>query len=597
MSGTSPTLTGTSQTGTFAAVVLEPSRDRAPAEGERTPRVPPRALMLRLETFGGVVLRENGVPHAGEASQRRRLGLLAVLAASGRPVSRERLLSFFWPEIDEERGRHALRQSTYALQRALRAENLFLGTTALQLNPEIVRSDVAEFDDAVARGDTVRAASLYAGPFLDGFYLEGLTEFERWVEGERSRLGRAFASALESLAAMAAARRDHHAAVGWWRRLAAEDPLSSRYTIGLMQALTAVGDRAAALRLAGVHAALVKQELQSLPDPAVIALEAQLRSGATLGPSAAAPSRASAAGTATAESPGDARVTGEHRDPLEEAYRGRVERALGARFLVEEPLAVGGSLTSYAAFDRSRGIKVELNIVSPRIASPGGEAALGEALERIQGLDHPGITRMYEFGWAEDLLFYVLARDTGPSLREYLERERQLPVAEAVSIADSLAAALAYAHERGVLHGDLRSKHVQVVGPSRGVVKSFGIMNALVGSGAGGSSTVVRFGSPAYLSPEQLAGERMVTERTDQYGLGCLLYEMLTGEVPFASASQMKLVTAKLTQDAPYVRAMRQSVPDDLDGIVRRCLGRLPADRFRSIAEVREALSRVRLVV
>ncbi|HEY1180619.1 MAG TPA: hypothetical protein VGF17_31060, partial [Phytomonospora sp.] len=116
--------------------------------------------MLRLETFGGVVLRENGVPHAGEASQRRRLGLLAVLAASGRPVSRERLLSYFWPEIDEERGRHALRQSTYALQRALRAENLFVGTTALQLNPDVVRSDVAEFDDAVSRGDSARAVTL-----------------------------------------------------------------------------------------------------------------------------------------------------------------------------------------------------------------------------------------------------------------------------------------------------------------------------------------------------------------------------------------------------------------------------------------------------
>jgi serine/threonine-protein kinase len=220
---------------------------------------------------------------------------------------------------------------------------------------------------------------------------------------------------------------------------------------------------------------------------------------------------------------------------------------------------------------------------------------LGAALERIQRLDHPGIARMYEFGWADELLFYVLARDTGPTLRECLERERQLPVGEAVAIADSLAAALAHAHEHGVLHGDLRSKHVQLVAPGRGVVKSFGIMNALVG-GAGGSSTVVRFGSPAYLSPEQLAGERSVTERTDQYSLGCVLYEMLTGEVPFASASQMKLVTAKLTQDAPYVRAVRPTVSEALDGVIRRCLGRLPADRFRSVAELRDALSRVPVV-
>jgi eukaryotic-like serine/threonine-protein kinase len=239
--------------------------------------------------------------------------------------------------------------------------------------------------------------------------------------------------------------------------------------------------------------------------------------------------------------------------------------------------------------------------VSPRVAALVSREALDQALGAVQRLEHPCIVPMYEHGWSDEVPFYVLARGQGTTLREYLERERQLPVGEAVQIADEIAGALAFAHGRGVLHGDLRSKHVQLApgdGAAAGhaAIKSFGIVNAIAATAGGKtSSTVVQFGSPAYLSPEQLAGERAANERTDVYSLGCILYEMLAGEVPFQSASQMMLVSAKLTQPAPSARVVRDSVPPELDDVVRRSLARLPSDRFRTAAEFREALGRVRV--
>jgi len=543
--------------------------------------------MLRIHTFGGVVLRADGLPHEGAAGQRRRLALLVVLAAAGRrPITRDKLLGYLWPDTDAERARHALNQSLYALQHALHTDALFLGTTSLQLNPAVMSSDIADFEDAVAQGARERAVGLYAGRFLDGFHVGGLPEFERWAEGERARLARAYAAALECLASAATARRDYQGAANWWRRLAAEDPLSSPYAMGLMQALAALGDRAGALRVAAVHAALLKEELDAPPDPAVNALEAQLRNGGTVTLPTAKVGSQGVAVTPQAR-PRAAPWSGLHRHPE------WVERAFGARLLVERAPVLGGMTTTYAAYDRSRGIEVELHLVDPSLVSLADEDVLVEALERAQALDDPHIVPMYEHGWAEDILFYLLARLEGSTLREHLERERQLPITEAVDIADGIAAALAYAHERSVLHGDLRPKHVLLVS-GRVMVSSFGIAAAISASTRPRASlTGVRFGGPPYLSPEQLVGDGTPDARADLYGLGCILYEMLAGEPPFASSNPNTSVTSKLTQPPPSARGVRESVPPELDAVLRKCLARLPCDRFRTDA-LREVLAGIR---
>jgi DNA-binding SARP family transcriptional activator len=205
--------------------------------------------MLLLKTLGGLSVEADGARASGAAQQRKTLALLALLAAS-RGMSRDKLIGYLWPEADAEHARNTLKQACHALRRDLHPE-LFLGAVELRLNPDVVTSDIGRLEDALDRGDLARAVVAYSGPFLDGFYLAGAAEFERWVEETRAALKRRVGEALESLATHAASVGDVHGAVQWWRRLATLDPLNSRVALGLMHALAAAGDRAGALRPPG----------------------------------------------------------------------------------------------------------------------------------------------------------------------------------------------------------------------------------------------------------------------------------------------------------------------------------------------------------
>jgi DNA-binding SARP family transcriptional activator/tetratricopeptide (TPR) repeat protein/TolB-like protein len=234
--------------------------------------------MLRIHTFGALVVRDGDRPLAGAAAQPRRLAVLAVLARAGeRGVTRDKLLALLWPDSPDESGRRALAQALYALRRDLGSDEVFLGTRDLRLNPELIASDAAEFETCLTCGDLERAASLYAGPFLDGFRVPGLEDFDRWIEAERGALALRHTEALESLAERCE-RTDPAAAVAWWRRLAATDPLSARVAMRLMRALDAAGDRAGALQHARIHEALMEAQLGLPPSPEVEALAERLRS-------------------------------------------------------------------------------------------------------------------------------------------------------------------------------------------------------------------------------------------------------------------------------------------------------------------------------
>jgi Tol biopolymer transport system component/DNA-binding SARP family transcriptional activator len=234
--------------------------------------------VLRLNTFGRLFLERDGQRLTGAASQPRRLALLALVAGSGdQGVTRDRLLGMLWGESDEERARKGLNQALYALRQEMGAEDVFLGTRDLRLNPELLTSDLASFTSAIRAGQLERATAEYIGPFLDGFHLSDAPEFERWLEEERAGLARDYASALERLARRAAERGERLEAVEWWRRLAAQDPLNARVATGLMEALVASGDRTAALQHARVHEALLEQELEAPPDRDVVALAQRIR--------------------------------------------------------------------------------------------------------------------------------------------------------------------------------------------------------------------------------------------------------------------------------------------------------------------------------
>lgn len=238
--------------------------------------------MLSLKLFGVVSLAEGGRPVAGPAAQRRRLALLALLAAGPEAgVSREKLVGFLWPDTDSERARRFLADSLYSLRKALGQEAILAVGDNLQLNPAVVRSDVVDLRNALAREDWETAVALYEGPFLDGFFVPDAPDFSVWADGERAAFARRHSDTLERLARQAESRGDHAVASHWWRRLQVADPLNGRVALSLITALEQSGDPAAALQHVRVHEALLREELGIAPDAAVTAFAERLRSTST----------------------------------------------------------------------------------------------------------------------------------------------------------------------------------------------------------------------------------------------------------------------------------------------------------------------------
>lgn len=217
-------------------------------------------------------------PISGSAAQPRRLAVLALMARGGnRGVTRAKLLAMLWPDANDDQGRRVLSQALYALRRDLGGGEAITGSQELRLNTDEVWCDVTEFDARLSNGDVDAAATLYVGPFLDGFRLASAPEFERWAEDERTAIRHRFHEAVEQLARAAESEGAFNDAVKWWRRRAADDPLNARVAVAMMRALAAAGDRNGALRQARIFEALIAQELELAPDRAVVELADALR--------------------------------------------------------------------------------------------------------------------------------------------------------------------------------------------------------------------------------------------------------------------------------------------------------------------------------
>lgn len=229
--------------------------------------------MFHLRALGGLLLESDSAPLTGSARQRRRLTLLVVLARAGElGVSRDKLLALLWPESTQDSARHALDQLLYATRRDLGKQVILSEGGHLRLNAELVWSDVAEFEARLDCGEWESAVQLYGGPFLDGIHLGDSVELERWADAERARLEARLLEALEHLARIASKQGNTQAAVSWWRRRVAAEPLSGVAALGLLQALARIGDRAGALRYAHTYAALLREELGTEPGPEFQAL-------------------------------------------------------------------------------------------------------------------------------------------------------------------------------------------------------------------------------------------------------------------------------------------------------------------------------------
>jgi eukaryotic-like serine/threonine-protein kinase len=269
----------------------------------------------------------------------------------------------------------------------------------------------------------------------------------------------------------------------------------------------------------------------------------------------------------------------------------RLTESLADRYRIERELGQGGMATVYLAQDLRHDRKVALKVLRPELAAIlGGERFLKE-IKTTANLQHPHILPLFDSGEVDGVVFYVMPYVEGESLRDRLSRETQLPIAEAVRIAREVADALDYAHRRGVIHRDIKPENI-LLHDGRALVADFGI--ALAVSSAGGSTrmteTGMSLGTPHYMSPEQAMGEREVTAKSDVYALGCVTYEMLTGEPPFTGPTAQAIVARVVTEEPRSLTLQRKTIPWHVEAAVLTALSKLPADRFATAAQFAEAL-------
>ena len=217
--------------------------------------------MVGLRTLGGFDV-DVGAHGRAVGFRPRVIALLTLLIGHGaRGISRDKILAYLWPESDTGHARNSLKQALFSVRHGFSDPVVLWGPGLLRLNPEVVEVDSWLFESAIDTGREAAAVRLYRGPFLDGFYLSGLAEFERWAELERQRLGGAYADALKTLATRAEAAADWATAVVWWRRLTEVEPFSTPAVLGLMRALESAGDPTAAVECARRHTVRLREEL------------------------------------------------------------------------------------------------------------------------------------------------------------------------------------------------------------------------------------------------------------------------------------------------------------------------------------------------
>jgi serine/threonine-protein kinase len=265
--------------------------------------------------------------------------------------------------------------------------------------------------------------------------------------------------------------------------------------------------------------------------------------------------------------------------------------ALSKHYRIERRLGAGGMATVYLAEDLRHRRQVAIKLLRPELAAIiGGERFLSE-IRTTAKLQHPHILPLFDSGDAAGLLYYVMPYVEGESLRDRLEREKQLPIADTIRIASEVASALDYAHRHDIIHRDIKPENI-LLHDGQALVADFGI--ALAVSHAGGSSrlteTGMSLGTPSYMSPEQAMGEREITPRSDVYSLGAVTYEMLLGEPPFTGPTAQAVLARLLSEDARPPSSVRRTVPPEVDRAVLAALQQLPADRFRTAAEFAKAL-------
>ena len=268
----------------------------------------------------------------------------------------------------------------------------------------------------------------------------------------------------------------------------------------------------------------------------------------------------------------------------------RLRDALSHSYTIDRELGRGGMATVFLAQDVKHDRIVALKVLHPDLAASLGPDRFLREIKLAARLNHPHILPLFDSGEANGILYYVMPYVEGESLRERLDREQQLPIEEAVHHGRAIASALDYAHRQNIVHRDIKPENVMLY-EGEAMVMDFGIAKAV---SAAGSETLTQtgmmIGTPAYVSPEQAAGETNLDGKSDQYSLGCVVYEMITGERPFAGATPQAIMAKRFTEQPKPLRELRSTVPESVEKAVSRAMATESSARYSTTAQFGQAL-------
>jgi len=269
----------------------------------------------------------------------------------------------------------------------------------------------------------------------------------------------------------------------------------------------------------------------------------------------------------------------------------RLKQSLSDTYTIDRELGRGGMATVYLAQDAKHERLVALKVLHPDLAATLGPDRFLREIKLAARLNHPHILPLHDSGEVEGFLYYVMPYVEGESLRERLDRERQLPVEEAVHHGRAIASALDYAHRQGIVHRDIKPENVMLY-EGEAMVMDFGIAKAVSSAGSETlTQTGMMIGTPAYVSPEQAAGEINLDGRSDQYSLGCVIYEMLSGERAFSGPTAQAVMAKRFTETVKPLRSVRSAIPESVERAVSKAMTTDVEGRYKTSAQFAQALA------
>jgi serine/threonine protein kinase/Tfp pilus assembly protein PilF len=269
----------------------------------------------------------------------------------------------------------------------------------------------------------------------------------------------------------------------------------------------------------------------------------------------------------------------------------RLRESLSQFYAIDRELGRGGMATVFLAQDAKHDRTVAIKVLHPDLAASLGPDRFLREIKLAARLNHPHILPLFDSGETQGFLYYVMPYVEGESLRDRLDRERQLPIDEAIRHGQSVASALDYAHRQGIVHRDIKPENIMLY-EGQAMVMDFGIAKAVSSAGTETlTQTGMMIGTPAYVSPEQAAGETNLDGKSDQYSLACVVYEMISGERPFSGESPQSIMAKRFTEKPKTLTDIRSTVPQNVDWAISKAMSTETSGRFSTAQQFGQALT------